>query len=181
MTRRRIDEGIRLGLDLAALLARCVALPDHPGAQVILALAAEGAFEQESDQERRFDLEVVRRCDPPADWQVWILPDIRVDLRWAPAWLTGEWDSSTYHLTPFARERDRARDRRVRQTGNEVARFQLRHLDDPDATAAALQTLLDIRCEYFATPAGRRVAGTPEGSRLPSALYPRAARALLAP
>jgi hypothetical protein len=180
-TRRAYDAAKRAGLRDEGFWGRVHELPEHIGSIMFTELRTAGVFDQDSDRERLFARDVVTRCTPAGEWQVWVLPDVRVDVRWQAAWLTGEWDDDAWHTLPADREADRARDRKVRGAGYEVARFRSEHLDDPAATVAALQQLLDVRSEFFATEAGRRVAGTRAGGELPRTSYPPAARALLAP
>ena len=180
-TRVTVDAALRAGEDLDALVAAAKARPDDEGAVAFQTLWHGQVFRKESEQERHFDRAVIAHVHPAPEWQRWLRPDLRPDVIWRTAWLTGEWDSERWHTDPLAREADRARDRRCRSLGFEVARFRDEHLVDPTATAGALQQLLDIRGEFFTTEAGKRIAGTPEVGGLPRTMYPKAARALIAP
>ena len=180
-TRITVDAALRAGEELQALVDAARGRPDDEGAAAFLALWHQRVFRQESEEERRFDRDVIAHVEPAAEWQRWLRPSLRPDVLWRSAWLTGEWDGERWHTDALAREADRARDRRCRAIGFEVARFRDEHLIDPPATVAALQQLLDVRTEFFATEAGKRISGTVEGGTLPRTMYPKAARDLLAP
>ena len=69
-----------------------------------------------------------------------------VDVLWPEAGLVVELDSREHHLTTFAFERDRERDRVLSTLGHLVIRVTWRQLhDDPDQLERDLQTLLAER------------------------------------
>lgn len=105
------------------------ALPQH-GARWVLRTLESGILEQESEPERILAGLFVGH-DPPLEFQVWVLPGIRVDAAWPDAQLVIEYDGEAWHSLPTDREHDRARRAKLRRAGWSVLVVDKRMLADP--------------------------------------------------
>ncbi len=102
------------------------------GAKAIVRAVLSGTFAHESEGERLtaalfYDTEV------ELDFNVWVLPGIRVDALWKSARLIIEYDGRAHHTLPTDREWDEARDARLRAAGYAVVRISAADLRDPHA------------------------------------------------
>jgi hypothetical protein len=115
--RATIDELLRLGLDSHdGLLATALAHPTDPGAAALRRGLADGTFKQENDAERRL-AKLFRPGDPQPQWQVWVLPDVRVDGALLEARVALEYNSRRWHLQPGDQDRDGSRSLRLASAG----------------------------------------------------------------
>lgn len=104
-----IDDGIRNGFtSVAELKERATALGHTAGARRLLRMVGAGTFEHESEGERGL-AGLFLPGDPLPTWQVWVLPDVRVDGAFLDARLVLEYDSRDWHLLPSDRDADGSR------------------------------------------------------------------------
>jgi hypothetical protein len=115
-----------------AQLASVVAsLPaDHPGAEVVRPLLTDGTLDHESNGER--GLGALLEDVEGVEYNVWLLPDARVDAYLRDAMLALEFAGPVHDL-PERRRRDAARDRRLQAQGIEVIYITAEDLDHPQA------------------------------------------------
>ena len=142
-----IDAARRAGLvSVQRLLDAALAAGNSHGARRVVNAVLSGAFRCESEGERRMAA-LFFDHRPPLEFNVWLLPGIRVDAVWRDARLVLEYQGRAYHTLPTDRERDARRIARLRAAGHEVVEVRAEDLRDP----VALRTrILRLRAERLA-------------------------------
>ena len=102
-----------------------------PGAEVALDLLRSGALLKESEGERTL-ASIFLPEDPQPVWQVWVLPNVRVDAFFPEACLAIEYQGERHHTLEADRAADVARAARLRaEAGIELIECRKGDLADP--------------------------------------------------
>lgn len=126
--------------DLTRLTAQ---IPEHPGTARLERLGLLDADRPESPGER--DLEPALALLPfPIEWQVWVAPDLRVDVLIRDACIVIEYDGPT-HGDARDRAADAERDRRLEALGYLVVHVTAEDLRHPEALRRRLDRLRAMR------------------------------------
>jgi very-short-patch-repair endonuclease len=139
---RAVEECDRLKLfDLPAVRE---AAQGRPGCEKLAAACAtaDSGLLLRSGLERAFVALCREHALPKPSVNTWA-DSLEVDFVWRKQRLAVETDGGPYHDTPWARVRDRVRDRVLRDAGYEVVRFTDEQVETrPDEVAAALRARL---------------------------------------
>lgn len=126
-------------------------LPGHPGAELLLRLLEGGTLDVESPGERELQA-VIAGFRPQPQYQVPILPGIRVDVAWWEVRLALDYDGASYHDRDTDRDRDEDRSLRIKRHGWEHVRIRKSMLRQPAQLAAAIAQLYNERAGRHGVP-----------------------------
>lgn len=148
-----VDDAFRRGLSTFERLLRVtLAAEAAPGADRLGRLLQGGTFRHESEGERGLPSLFVDG-DPLPEWQVWVLPDVRVDGAYRDARLALEYDSRAWHLQPTDRDADGSRALRLRAERIEVISVTAGMLrDEPGLTRERILTVRRRRLDLGLPP-----------------------------
>lgn len=120
------------------------AQPTHRGVRRWSRLLGGARSSVESPGERAL-LEALRTLIPPPEPQVWVAPDLRVDLLWRPHRIVLEYAGRRTHTDQRDRARDTERDRRLQQLGYRVVHITAEDVRRPSALTAWIERIATAR------------------------------------